>query len=185
MLEESFFDHIDPVLAPLGFLPEDGEEFRDPPLDVLRYYRRPVRLHWLPLLGRSQSVVAVARQPVDIGVAGKPGGDLAAFLGRACEAADGRFPPGRAYGWGSLGLTVVMLTPEPIGAGDDEALEKALAARRRSRAIPFGLIRVNLGQEAMAYRIIEGPGGLFPEPAALVDALTSRFRRLVPFFSGE
>ena len=89
MLEDPFFDLIDPVLAPLGQLPEDGEEFREPPLDVLRYYRRPVRLHWLPLLGRAQSVVAVARQPADVGVAGGPGKDLGAFLARVAMAAGG------------------------------------------------------------------------------------------------
>ena len=185
MLEESFFEHIDPILAPLGFLPGDGEEFRDPPLDVLRYYRRPVRLHWLPFLGRAQGVVAVVRQPVDVGVAGRPGGDLTAFRARVASAASNRFPPSRAFGWGSLGLTVVMLTPEPIGPEDDQALEKAMARDPRSRAIVLGLIRVNLGQEAMSYQIVEGPVGLFPEPVALVDGLTSRFRRLVPFFSGE
>ena len=28
------------------------------------------------------------------------------------------------------------------------------------------------------------PEGLFPEPAAIVDALTERFRRFVPLVSG-
>lgn len=183
MLESEFLDGLGPVLGPLGFTAEVGEDHRDPPLDVLRFDRRPVRLHWLPLVGRAQAVVAVARQPVDIGVGGKPGADPAAFLLRVAGAAEGRFPPGRAGGWGSLALTTLMLTPEPIGAGDDAALAAALAAPawRRSRVIPLGLIRVNLGQEAMAYRIAEGPAELFPEPAALVDALAPRFRQLVPF----
>ena len=48
MLEDPFLDLIDPILKPLGLREEDGEEYREPPLDVLRYYRKPVRLHWLP-----------------------------------------------------------------------------------------------------------------------------------------
>jgi hypothetical protein len=183
LLEDEFFDLIDAVLKPLGLLEEDGEEFREPPLDVLRYYRKAVRLHWLPMIGRAQAVVAVARQPVDVGLSGSPK-DYRAFLGRLSMAVNGRFPPGRKLGWGSIGLTVVALTPEPIAAEDDALMKAALEAPARSRVVPLGLVRVNLGQEAMAFQLSGGSDGLFPEPVALADSLTLRFRRFVPLFDG-
>jgi hypothetical protein len=183
LLEDQFLDLIDPVLKPLGLVEEDGEEFREPPLDVLRYYRRPVRLHWMPLIGRAQGVVAVARQPVDIGLTGSAR-DYRAFLERLSLAVNGRFPPGSKLGYGSIGLTVLTLTPEPIAAEDDALMKTALDAPRRSRVVPLGLIRVNLGQEAMAFQLSGGPDDLFPEPIALADALTLKFRRFVPLFDG-
>ena len=183
MTEDAFFSLIDPVMKTAGSVPEEGEEFRTPPLDVLRYYRRAVRLHWLPILGRAQSVVAAVRQPVDVGIAGSPR-DYRAFLARLAMAVNGRFPPGRRLGWGSIGLTVVVLTPEPIAAEDDARLEAALKAPGRSRVVTLGLIRLNLGQEAMSFHLAGGPDDLFPEPIALADALTARFRRFVPLFEG-
>ena len=184
MLEDQFFDLIDPVLKPLGLSEEDGEEFREPPLDVLRYYRRPVRLHWFPLIGRAQAVVAVVRQPVDVGLLSGSAKDYAAFLNRLGLAVNGRFPPGNRLGWGSIGLTAVVLTPEPIAAEDDALMKAALEAPRRSRVVPLGLVRVNLGQEAMAFQLAGGSDTLFPEPAAIADALTLQFRRFVPLFDG-
>ena len=74
MIEDDLFAIVDAALEPLGATPEDGEEFRTPPLDVLRYYRRAVRLHAIPWLGRAWSVVAVVRQPMDVGL--KIGGGL-------------------------------------------------------------------------------------------------------------
>jgi hypothetical protein len=183
LLEDQLLDLIDPVLKSLGLREEDGEEFREPPLDVLRYYRRPVRLHWLPMIGRAQAVVAVARQPVDVGLTGSSK-DYRAFLTRLSMAVNGRFPPGNNLGWGSIGLTVVALTPEPITAEDDALMKSALEARTRSRVFPLGLIRVNLGQEAMAFQLAGSSDGLFPEPIALADALTLSFRRFVPLFDG-
>jgi hypothetical protein len=183
LLEDQFLDLIDPILKPLGLRVEDGEEFREPPLDVLRYYRKPVRLHWLPMIGRAQSVVAVARQPVDVGLAGSSK-DYLVFLSRLSMAVNGRFPPGSALGWGSIGLTVVVLTPEPITAEDDAVMKLALEAPMRSRVVPLGLVRVNLGQEAMAFQLAGSPDGLFPEPIAIADVLTLQFRRFVPLFDG-
>ncbi len=78
------------VLRDLGSVPEDGEEFRQPPLDVLRYHRRPVRLGWVPWFGWGLSVLAVVRQPVDIGLSAA---DYRKFLTRLAMAANGRFPP--------------------------------------------------------------------------------------------
>ena len=183
LLEDAFFDLIDPILEPLGQRMEEGEEFREPSLDVLRYYRRPVRLHWLPMIGRASSVVAVARQPVDVGLVGSPK-DYAAFFDRLAMAVNGRFPPSRKLGWGSIGLTIIALTPEPILAEDDARLKAALESARRSRVVPLGVVRINLGQEALAFQLSGGPDDLFPEPVRLADALTLQFRRFVPLFEG-
>jgi hypothetical protein len=213
MIEEQFFDAIDPVLRGTGAVVEAGEEFRTPPLEVLRYYFRPVRLHWLPFLGRASSVVAVVRQPVDVGF--RPD-DYRIFLTRIARAVNGRFPPwtwtwtwsgsgtgrrrwlrpwlwwrGRdrsASGGLVIGLTALVLTPEPIGPDDDATLQQLLgtlsARHTRTRTVPLGLLRVNLGQEALAFALAPGPAGLFVEPEALADALSLRLRRFVPTFPG-
>ena len=175
MIEDDLYAIVDPVLAGLKAAEEDGEEYRDPPLDVLRYHRRPVGLHWLPWLGRGWSVTAVVRQPIDVGL--KDG--YPKFLDRLSRAVHSRFPPGRDGRWGTVGLTAIVLTPEPIGPADDDALAKVLAPKARTRVVPLGLIRLNLGQEAMAMALTTSPDGLFPEPAAIADALTPKFRRFV------
>jgi hypothetical protein len=83
-----------------------------------------------------------------------------------------------------IGLSAVVLTPEPIGPEDDATLGQILggfsATRTRTRAVPLGLFRVNLGQEALAFTLAPGPPGLFTEPEALADALALHFRRFVP-----
>jgi hypothetical protein len=177
MIEDELFEQLDPVLRALGAVPEVGEEFRAPPLDVLRYYHRPVRLHWVPVLGRASGVVAVVRQPVDIVLSAE---GYRRFLTRLALAVNGRYPPWRKGGGLVVGLTVVALTPEPIGPDDDATLQEALGGPRRTRAVPLGLLRLNLGQEAMSFALTSGTEGLFPEPAALADALTGHFRRFVP-----
>jgi hypothetical protein len=189
MIEDQLFEIIDPVLKAAGAMTEAGEEFRTPPLDVLRYYWRPVRLHRVPLLGRASSVVAVVRQPVDVGF--RPD-DYRTFLTRLAMAVNGRFPPGtwslrrgfKTTGGLVIGLTVLVLTPEPIGPEDDAALAECLggfsAPRSRTRAVPLGLLRVNLGQEALAFALAPGPAGLFKEPEALADVLSLQLRRFVP-----
>ncbi len=182
MIDDELLALVEGTLAPLGFQTEDGEDFRDPPLDILRYYRRPVRLHWLPLLGQAQAVVAVARQPVD--VAGTEAGQRN-LLARLADAANSRFPPGWGLGFGSVALTAVILTPEPIKLEDDAILGAGLRATLRSRVVPLAMVRLNLGQEAMAFQLAGGPAGLFPEPEKLVDALTPRFRRFVPTFEWD
>ena len=179
MIDEGFFALIDPVMKEAGAIPAEGEEFRTPALDVLRYYRRSVRLHWVPFFGGGSSVVAVVRQPVDIGFSAP---DYRRFLTRLAMAVNGRFPPWHwKHGLG-LGLTVVALTPEPIGPADDAILSEVVSGRPlpRQRAVPLGVIRVNLGQEALSFALASGPEGVFTEPAAIVDALTPHFRRFVP-----
>jgi hypothetical protein len=136
-----------------------------------------VRLHWLPVLGRASSLVAVVFQPQDLG-----GSEAAqrALLDRVGRAASGRFPPLRRGHGLSLGLTVLVVTPEPIRPEEEGILAAALARPPRGRAVPLGLFRLNLGQEAIAFALAEGPGGLFREPHALADALAERFGRFVP-----
>lgn len=177
MVESDLFEIIDPILRTLGTVPEAGEEFRQPPLDVLRYYRRSVRLHWTPVLGRALSVVAVIRQPVDIGFS-KEGYRL--LVTRLAMAVNGRFPPWRSPRALSVGLTPLILTPEPIRPEDDATLGTVLGSLPRQRAVPVGLFRMNLGQEALAFALSANSEGLFPEPEQLADALTSHFQRFVP-----
>lgn len=53
MIEDAFLELIEPVLREAGSVLEPGEEFRVPPLDVLRYYPRITRLNRVPILGRA------------------------------------------------------------------------------------------------------------------------------------
>ena len=115
-----------------GSVLEDGEEFREPPLEVLRYYRRAVRLNRLPIVGNALSVVMVVRQPVDI-EGSRTGYER--LLTRLGMAANGRFPPWQGL---VIGLTALVLTPEPIGPGDDAMLREVLGVklrRMRRRAV--------------------------------------------------
>ncbi len=179
MLEDQFTELIDPLVRGGGAALEEGEEFLEPPLVVLRYYRRRVALNWLPVVGKAHSVVAIVRQPIDID--GTSAG-LSRFLTRLAMAANGRFPPWRGL---VIGLTALVLTPEPIGPGDDAVLREVLDVKLgRMRVVPFGLIRVNLGQEAVALAINSSPDGLFTEPALVADRLCEQFRRFVPLIEG-
>jgi hypothetical protein len=179
MLEDQFIELIEPITRKAGLVLEDGEEYRDPPLDVLRYYRRAVRLSWVPIFGKALSVVAVVRQAVDI-EGSKAGYER--LITRLAMAVNGRFPPWKGA---VVGLTAVVLTPEPIGPGDDGMLREVIAVRlRRMRVVPFALIRINLGQEAMALALISSPDSLFTEPVLLADALCDQFRRYVPLIEG-
>jgi len=176
VLEADFLGRLDEILRQIGSRPDEGEAFGEPPLDVLRYDVRPARLHRVPILGRALGVVATVRQPVDVGLAE---GGYPKLLRRIAMAVNGRYPP-----WPcglTVGLTVVVLTPEPIAPGDDAALQSALRTIPRMRSVPLGLLRVNLGQEGLAFALATGPPGLFPEPAALADGLTPHLRRFVEF----
>ncbi len=175
MIEDTFIELIEPVLKEAGSVLEPGEEFRVPPLDVLRYYPRIARLNRVPILGRALGVVMVVRQPVDID--GSRSG-YERLLARMAMAANGRFSPWKGL---VIGLTAIILTPEPIAPGDDAMLRQVLDVKlRRMRVVPFGLFRINLGQEAISMAINASPDALFPEPGRLADALCERFRRFVP-----
>jgi hypothetical protein len=176
MLDDALLEIMEAALKPFGFAHDEGVEFRAPVLTILRFYYRPVRLHWLPFLGRALSVVAVIRQPADLGFSAE---GCRQCLKRVAMAANGLFPPWKRGGGVSIALTTIALTPEPIGPQDDSILQTALGSLPRMRSIPLGLIRVNLGQEAMSFALSSGPGDLFPEPVALADALTPHFRRYV------
>ncbi|RUL89509.1 hypothetical protein [Tautonia sociabilis] len=178
MTHEQFFGRIEAILRPMGFQEDDGEEFLDPPLDVLRYESRKTRLHWVPVLGRALGVVAIARQPVDL--SGSPP-DQRRLIERLSRAVHGRFPPWPRGGSGLvIGLTAVVLTPAPIRFDEEETLGSALAVDRRSRVVPLGLLRINLGQEAMAVAVGPAPLEVFPEPVALADGLAEHLGRFVP-----
>ena len=175
MTEDAFIELIEPILREAGSVLEAGEEFREPPLDVLRYYPRIVRMNWMPVIGRGLGVVVLARQPVDIDGSRAGYGRL---LNRLAMAANGRFSPRHGL---VIGLTAVVLTPEPIGTGDDAMLREVLDVKlRRMRVVPFGLFRLNLGQEAMAMALNASPDDLFREPGLLADALCEHFKRFVP-----
>lgn len=174
MTVDDLLDILDPILRGLNSVPEAGEEFRSPPLDVLRYHRRRVRLHALPWLGRASSVVAVVRQPGDIGFDAAGFGTL---LRRLAMAVNGRFPP-----WSSgltVGLSAIVLAAEPIGPEDDATLQRVLESARLGRVVPLGLFRLDLDREALSFALRRTPDDLFPEPEALADALSERFRRFV------
>ena len=177
MIEEDLFELMDSILHPLGAASEDGDESRVPPLDVLGYYARSVRVSAIPILGRGLSVVAVCRQPVDVGLAGD---GYRRLIERLALVVNTRFPPIRKGRGLTLGLTVVVTTPEPIGPDEDAALAKVLDPVARTRAVPLGVFRLNLGQEAVSFALKRGPADLFPEPNALADAFSTKFRRFVP-----
>jgi hypothetical protein len=123
--------------------------------------------------------VAVVRQPVDIDGSAP---SQSRFMTRLAMAVNGRFPPWQGT---VIGLTALVLTPEPIGPGDDAMLREVLAVKLgRMRVVPFGLIRVNLGQEAIAIAVNSSPDELFFEPIRLADALCEHFRRFVPLIEG-
>ena len=177
MIEDDLFELLDSVLKPLGSAVEDGDESRVPPLEILRYYVRPVRVSAVPIVGRGLSVVAVARQPIDVA---KGQGGYRSLVERLSMAVNSRFPPIRQGRGLILGLSAVIATPEPIEAGDDAILAKVLGPVPRSRAVPMGLFVANLGQEALALSLHRGPVGVFPEGDALADAMSGRLRRFVP-----
>ena len=89
----------------------------------------------------------MAWQPVDVGLSTA---DDRRFPTRLAMAVNGRFPPWRGRHGLVVGLTAQVLTPEPIGPGDVVVLGTVLGRRPRMRAVPFGVIRANLDQEAIA-----------------------------------
>lgn len=177
MVEDELNDILDAVLVPLGCKIEPGTDYDDPPLDIRRYARRSVKLHWLPLLGRGLSVTAVVRQPPDL--AFSPSG-LSQFVRRTAEAVNGRFPPRMGL---TVGLTIVMLTSDPIQPADDQLLASAARPLPRLRVVPVAVIRLNMAQELMAMALTATPGDLFPEGLRLAEALEPRMRRFLPLLS--
>lgn len=177
MLEDDLLALVDKALRPLGAKARAGESYREPPLDVLVYHDRPVRLHWVPLFGRALSLVTVLRQPADIAA------DAAGYrklVERIALVASRRFPPWRPRSGLAIGLSTIVVTPEPLRPEDDAMLPQALVAKARTRAVPMALFRLNLTQEAVAMALAKGPEGLFTEPETLADMLAEHFKRFVP-----
>ena len=133
MLEDPFIELIDPLLRAQGSILEDGEEFREPNLTVLRYYRRRVRLGPIPMFGKALSVVTVVRQPIDLD--GSQAGQTK-LLTRLALAVNGRFPPWKGL---VIGLTSLVITPEPIGPGDDAILQEAPCRETSAECASFRL----------------------------------------------
>jgi hypothetical protein len=177
MTEDDLFELMDSVLHPLGAASESGDELRGPDLDVLGYYVRPIRLSAMPIIGRGLSVVALCRQPIDVGLAGN---GFRALVERLAKVVNTRFPPLRKGRGLLLGMTAVVATPEPIGPDEESILAKTLGPVARTRAVPLGVFRINLGQEAVSFALRRGPEGLFTEPDALADAFATRLRRFLP-----
>jgi hypothetical protein len=181
LVADEFVATLDDLLGKAGSHIEEGEEFREPVLDVLRYYTRAAKVGRLPVVDRVLSVVAVVYQPRDVGLSS---GGYTRLLDRLAKAAHGRFPPwprGHAL---SIALTAVVLTPEPIGPDEDPKLGELLTKWHRSRVVPLGMFRVNLGQGAMSLALAGGLEGRFPEPGLLADDLTARFGRFLPRIEG-
>lgn len=174
MTIEELLDLTEESLKSLKVRAEEGEVYRSPDLAVLLYLVRRVKLSRVPLLGRALSVVAVVKQPPDVG-SGAEG--YRALLARVARAAGSRFPPLQGF---SIGLSTIILTDDAITTEDDRDLQAALEHLPRFRSVLMGAFRVNLEQQALSLAIMRGPDGLFSEPETLAEALTPHFRRYVP-----
>lgn len=175
MTEHELTEKIDALLRPLGSERADGGVSERPSLVLAATWGRRVRLSRWPWIGRGQSVVALVKQPFDlIG----PGATLGT-LRRAAEVVSGLYPPNRGL---SIGLTVLVLSDQPIVPDEEATLADALrsAGTTRQRAVPLGLFRINVRQGAMALTLAQGPDGLFPEPQALADGLCESLGQFVP-----
>lgn len=181
MLDVDLLAQLDGVLRPLGHVPEPGDVFETPLLSVSRYYRRSVRLDWMPVVGRALGLVAVVREPADLPFSAR---SCRVLLERLSRAINTRFPPLWKRSGLAVGLTVVVLTSEPIRPEEDEVLSGGLARPARSRCVPLGLFRVNLEQEAVAWGLAGTPGDLYPEPLAIAEALGETLCRFVPPIDG-
>ncbi|QEH33173.1 hypothetical protein OJF2_16700 [Aquisphaera giovannonii] len=177
MTDDQLLGLIDPVLRDGGSHADEGEDYRRPAVEVLRYYRRPLKWNPVPILGRALSVVAVARATGDDA---PPGQGHRQLLERTAMVVGARYSPWQAP---TIGLTVVGLTDEPIGAGTEADLDQALgSSMRRFRVVPLGLILVNLDRETLSFALRAGPDQLFPEPVRVADVLGDRLRRFVDQF---
>lgn len=178
MTHEAFIDQLSQVLEPLSMTIQNGEAFPNPPLDVIRYYARKVKLHWFPVLGQAVSVVAVVRQPPDL--SSEPV-SIRELVNRVSLAVNGRYPPWPSGGPGFVvGLTTLILGTEPIGPEDEHRLSLSMPADRKHRIVPLGLFRINLEQNAMSFAIGPTPVDIFPEPILLGDGLSPVLGRFMP-----
>jgi hypothetical protein len=179
--EDELLQQVESILDPTGMRIEDGEEFREPPLDVVRYHVRVAKLGRLPVLDRVRSVVAIVRQPADMTFAAD---GLRSLMERVARAAHTRFPPWPRGEGLTLALTTLVLTPEPIRPDESPRLGELLAGPRRGRVVPLAVVRLNLGQGAVSLALTGGLENRFPEVPKLADALEEHFGRFLTPFSG-
>ena len=158
----------------------EGETFSQPPLDVLAYAAKPIRLSRLPLFGRGLAVVAITRHPVDL-MSDTVG--LKIWVQRLAKAVNGQYPPWKKLRPGAILLIAVQLTPEPIRGEDEDKFKPVLGFWTGSRVVPAGVSRMNLGQGAMASVLAEGLPRDLPEVGQLIDSWGLEFSRFVPMWS--
>lgn len=180
MQEDDFLDALKLWVKSSEWQPLEGEEFASPPLDILTYAAKPVRLSRLPLFGRGMAVVAITRHPTDLRSV-TPG--LKAWVGRLAHAVNGQFPPWKRIRPGAILLIAVQLTPEPIRGEDEDHFKPVLGQWTGTRVVPAGIIRINLGQRAMASVLADGLPRDLPEIGRLVDDWASHFNRFVPMWA--
>jgi hypothetical protein len=99
------------------------------------------------------------------------------------KAANGRFPPWKDKRPGAILLIAVQLTPEPIKDSDEERLKSVLGHWTGTRVVPASLVRINLGQGAMASILAEGLPRDLPEIGRLLDGWSASFPRFVPMWN--
>ncbi|MFM7131715.1 MAG: hypothetical protein ACKO0V_20385 [bacterium] len=180
MYEDEFLESWNVWAKANDWPPLEGEEFASPPLDILAYASRPIRLSRLPLFGRGLAVLAITRHPADLrsDTAG-----IKAWADRLARAVNGQFPPWKRVRPGAILLIAVQLTPEPIRGEDEDRFKPVLGQWTGTRVVPSGIIRINLGQQAMASVLAEGLPRDLPEIARLVDDWSTRFSRFVPMWA--
>ncbi len=180
MLEDDFLENWQKWLEEQGWKHEEGEEYRDPALDILGMGVKNIRLSRIPLFGRGLAVVAICRHPFDLS---SDSSGLKQWTDRLAKAVNGRFPPWKVKRPGAILLIAVQLTPEPIKDADEERLKSVLGHWTGTRVVPAALVRINLGQGAMASILAEGLPRDLPEIGRLLDGWSAKFQRFVPMWN--
>lgn len=182
MTEDDLRDWLDSAMRDLGCVFEPGNEQQSPPLEVLGYYVRRVRITWVPIVGQGLSIVAVCRMPSDLTGTERIYRDL---IERLSELVNSRFPPIFKSRGITLGLSVIVLTNQMISADEDSRLARVLEPVLRTRVVPLSIFVVNLEQDTFASSLKRGPEGLFPESESIADGFASKFRRFLPLINLE
>ena len=180
MLEEDLLENWQNWLGEQGWTYEEGEEYREPALDILGLGMKKIRLSRIPLFGRGLAVVAICRHPFDLRSDSE---GLKQWIERLARAVNGRFPPWKMKRPGAILLIAVQLTPEPIQDVDEERLKSVLGQWTGTRVVPASVVRINLGQGAMASILAEGLPRDLPEIGQLLDNWAGRFQRFVPMWN--
>jgi hypothetical protein len=180
MTEEDFLEDWNVWLKANDWSPDPGETYAEPPLEVLAYASRPIRLSRLPVFGRGLAVIAVSRHPIDL-MSDSSG--LRMWVERVGKAVNGLHPPWKSRRPGAILLTAIQLTPEPIRSEDEERFKPVLGHWTGTRVVPAAIVRINLGQHAMASMMAEGLPRDMPELGELIDSWASVFHRFVPLWN--